>query len=192
MSSLLIACDGSCIGRKDETKMIGWAWADADGAWLSNGWKEGTNQRAELHALWSALKFHPTGDIKIQIDSMYALNCVSKWARGWESRGWRKADGEPVLNLDLIRPAYELLKRHKGEVEFMWVKGHLKNNEFPLNTEADKRACEGSARVRAQDFGGAGDFYLDSKGRRELKTENDFVKKVYGLVDVAGVPISAD
>jgi len=179
MSSLLIACDGSCIGNGKENAPVGWSWADENGNWLSNGWTHGTNQRAELHAIWSVLKFHPTGDLKIQMDSKYAINCVSNWAKGWEARGWTKANKEPVLNLDLIKPAYELLKKHEGNVEFMWVKGHLKSNEFPLNTLADKYAYEASSRVRDGLVSPSGEYYLDSKGRTTLAPEANFMKRTY-------------
>jgi len=55
--------------------------------------------------------------------------------RGWKAKGWRKADGKPVMNLDLLIEIDEAIvgRRHR----FEWVKGHANH---PLNEAADSRA----------------------------------------------------
>lgn len=57
------------------------------------------------------------------------------WARKWRSRGWRKADGEPVLNVDLWQQLLEILE--DMEVSFNWVRGHDGNE---LNERCDRLA----------------------------------------------------
>jgi ribonuclease HI len=177
--AIVIACDGS---SHDNGKggAIGWAWARDDGAWLSNGFYTGTNQRAELWAIWSVLTFHPNDDLIIQMDSQYALNVAQKWAAGWEKKGWIKSDKKPVMNLDLVKPILELTRNHNGSLIFQWVKGHRTDNLFPLNTEADIRAGEASqrAKVATKDLTGSLTTYLDSKGRTSMPQESKFMEQI--------------
>lgn len=176
---MLIACDGSSL-ENGKGGAIGWAWAREDGHWLSNGFYTGTNQRAELWAIWSVLRFHPKGDYTIQMDSQYALNIVEKWAPGWERKGWRKADGKPVMNLDLVKPILELKRAHQGKLTFEWVKGHRTDNAFPLNTTADLRAGEASRRAAkaTKNLEGSLTTYLDSKGRTTMAQEIKFMEQI--------------
>lgn len=167
----VVACDGSSH-QNGQGGPIGWAWARDDGAWLSNGFYTGTNQRSELWALWSVFTFHPKGSLVIQMDSQYALNVAEKWAYGWAKKNWIKADGKPVMNQDIIEPLLKLRLERKDPVEFQWVKGHRKDNAYPLNTEADIRAGEGSARAKsAHDLTTSLTLYRDSKGRTEMPQE---------------------
>ena len=57
------------------------------------------------------------------------------WLDSWQSRGWKKADGTPALNVDLWSVLTEQLKIH--DVEFIWVKGH---NNNPYNERCDRLA----------------------------------------------------
>jgi len=70
-----------------------------------------TNQRAELTALLESLRWaaaHPELKITIYTDSMYAINCTSKWGPGWKRKGWNRGSGEPLMNLDIIKPLVEI------------------------------------------------------------------------------------
>lgn len=179
---ILIACDGSSH-KKPNGEMrgaVGWAWAREDGHWQSSGWFEGTNQTAELNGLRSALLFHPTGHIVLQMDSQYALNVAQKWAYGWAKKGWVKSDGKPVLNRPIIEEILNLVSNRKDEITFQWVKGHMKDNRFPLNTLADKYAGEASARAKlAHDTASSLLLYRDSKGRERMPQELEMVKRIY-------------
>ena len=35
-------------------------------------------------------------------DSQYVINSLTKWMPGWKKKGWKKSDGKPVLNRDLL------------------------------------------------------------------------------------------
>ncbi len=50
------------------------------------------------------------------------IDSVTKWMPGWKRRGWRKSDGGPVLNRDLLEGIDEAMRGR--DVEFSWVKGH--------------------------------------------------------------------
>ena len=52
-----------------------------------------------------------------------------------EERGWRKADGKPVLNADLVKDLDAALAGRT--VRFEWVRGHVGH---PMNEAADSRA----------------------------------------------------
>ena len=101
MSSILVACDGS--SRRSAEGVVGqgaiaWAWAREDEHWYANGDTVGTNQKAELLALMTALLMHPNEHLTIQSDSKYALNVTESWMWGWQKKGWRKGDGETIVN----------------------------------------------------------------------------------------------
>lgn len=107
-----------------------------------------TNQRAELLALFHALRIVDEKKIPITIytDSMYGINCVSVWGSGWKKRGWKKADGKPVLHIDIIEPMitlYESLIEGKF-LTLKHVKGHQKTCTYEAygNSLADELATQ--------------------------------------------------
>lgn len=106
----------------------------------------GTNNTAELLALYEALSLAKTaiaaGDrVRIRADSQYAIKCISVWAKGWKKRGWRRPKNEPVKNLDIIQPAYELYCEVAADIELTHVKAHagIEGNEL-----ADRMAMKAS------------------------------------------------
>lgn len=174
----LIACDGSSH-QNGKGGPMGWAWARDDDSWLCNGFFTGSNQRAELWAIWSVLKFNPKGSLLVQLDSQYALNVTEKWALGWAKRNWIKTDGKPVLNRDIIEPILKLRMERQDPIEFQWVKGHRKDNAYPLNTMADIRAGEASERAKkATNLETSLDLYRDSKGRTVMPQELAMMRTV--------------
>jgi ribonuclease HI len=110
-----------------------------------------TNQRAELQALFHALRIvkEKSESITIYTDSMYAIHCVSKWATGWKARGWKKADGKTILHLDIIQPMiilYEEINKQKL-VKLQHVRGHqtVQTYEAIGNALADELATDSIA-----------------------------------------------
>lgn len=73
--------------------------------------------------------------LHILCDSQYVINSVSKWMPGWKRKGWRKADGKPVMNVELLQ---EIDRQLVGRaITFEWVKGHAGHD---MNEAADSRA----------------------------------------------------
>ena len=117
-----IFCDGACSGNGTSKAYGGWAWAFwpsaargepifCGGGKLETVGQAATNQRAELMALLESLRWaaaHPNLSITIYTDSMYAINCTTTWGPGWKRKGWTRGSGEPLLNLDLIKPLVEI------------------------------------------------------------------------------------
>lgn len=87
-----------------------------------------TNNKMEMQAAIAALKFfHASGQtesITLHTDSEYLINCVTKWVKGWKRKGWKKADGNPVQNQDLLEILDELNTR---QVNWQHVRGHSGN-----------------------------------------------------------------
>lgn len=133
--TITAAADGSALGNPGPA---GWAWYVNDDCWRAGGWPHGTNNQGELMAvldLFRATAHMPGEDLLILCDSQYVINAVTKWMPGWKRKGWRKADGKPVLNVDLLKDIDQALVGRK--YTFEWVRGHAGHE---LNEAADVRA----------------------------------------------------
>ena len=62
------------------------------------------------------------------------MNVLTKWASGWQRRGWKKTGG-PIKNLELVQAAYKLYT--ENPVELHWTRGHVGTE---LNEKADQTA----------------------------------------------------
>jgi ribonuclease HI len=129
--SVQIYCDGACEPNPGNAGSGVAVYRDGQVAELWYGLynPNGTNNTAELNALLAALlmaeKLIDAGEAaEILCDSTYALNCVSKWAAGWEKKGWRKADGE-IKNLGIIQSAYAVYTKIKSGLKLTHVRGHV-------------------------------------------------------------------
>ena len=132
--TITAAADGSALGNPGPA---GWAWYVDDANWGAGGWKHATNNQGELKAVLELFRAtaHLDDDLLILCDSQYVINSVTKWMKGWKAKGWRKGDGKPVMNLDLLKEIDEALAGRT--YRFEWVKGHVGH---PLNEAADIRA----------------------------------------------------
>jgi ribonuclease HI len=82
-----------------------------------------TNNRMELTAMIAGLEMiGPNDAVDVYSDSALVVNTLTKWAAGWEARGWRRKEGE-VLNLDLVQRAYQLAKE-RPRARIQWIKAH--------------------------------------------------------------------
>lgn len=132
--TITAAADGSALGNPGPS---GWAWYVDDNTWAAGGWTHGTNNIGELTAVLELFRStaHLDDDLLILCDSQYVINSVTKWMPGWKRKGWRKGDGKPVLNLELMKALDEAIAGRN--YRFEWVKGHAGH---PLNEAADVRA----------------------------------------------------
>jgi ribonuclease HI len=107
--------------------------------------KETTNNQMELMAAIVTLEqfqdCEPT-QLRIFSDSEYLVKGMTERIRGWEQRGWRKADGKPVENIGYWQSLKALAARHK--IEWRWVRGH-DGNEY--NEMANKLAQEAAKKI---------------------------------------------
>ena len=137
MKHVDIYTDGACRGNPGRG---GWGAVLVYGKIekeLSGGEIETTNNRMELTAAIEALSaLREPCEVTLTSDSKYLTDAVTLgWARSWQSRGWKRADKSPALNVDLWERLLHLLEIHN--VTFVWVKGH---DGHPYNERCDHLA----------------------------------------------------
>ena len=131
---IIAAADGSSLSNPGPA---GWAWFVDGDRWRAGGWPRGTNNMGELMAVLDLLEqtAGASDDLLVYCDSQYVINSVTKWMPGWKRKGWKKADGKPVLNVELLQAIDQAIAGRR--VTFEWVKGHAGHE---LNEAADVRA----------------------------------------------------
>ena len=131
-----IWCDGSCSPNPGPG---GWgAVIDRNGEReeISGASRDSTNNIMELTAAIEALKRIPAGSpAVVATDSRYVVDGITKWIAAWKRKGWRKADGKPVLNQEYW-VALDALARER-KLRWQWVEGHAGD---PGNERADALA----------------------------------------------------
>ena len=129
--TIIAAADGSALGNPGPA---GWAWYVDDSCWAAGGWAHGTNNMGELTGVLDLLQqtAHLDDDLVVICDSTYVINSVTKWMAGWKRRGWKKGDGKPVLNVEIMKAIDTAMQGRR--VRFEWVKGHTGHE---LNEAAD-------------------------------------------------------
>jgi ribonuclease HI len=102
--------------------------------------KKSTNIRMEAMALLEAMKLADGEECVIHTDSEFWINVITKWAPGWEKKGWKKSKGE-IKNLDLVKELYQVY--NDGSVTLVWVKAHVGTEENELADEWANKARKG-------------------------------------------------
>ena len=108
--------------------------------------KDSTNIRMEGFAMVAAIEYAGEEGCEIHSDSEFWINVLTKWAPGWEAKGWKKASG-PIQNLELVQKLYSLYKQYSPEL--IWVRGHV-GTEY--NEHADQWANT-AIQVKTNDSG---------------------------------------
>lgn len=142
-----IYCDGACDPNPGEagSGVALYRENSLEGLWYGLYNPQGSNNSAELNALFQALHFASEEigkgkEVQILCDSKYSINCVTNWAFSWEKKGWkRKTDGD-IKNLDIIQQAHMLFRGIKDDVDVSHVAAHMgiEGNEL-----ADRMAAFG-------------------------------------------------
>ncbi|MEQ6917785.1 ribonuclease H family protein [Halomonas aquatica] len=143
-----IYCDGACEPNPGDagSGMAIYRQGALAELWYGLHTSRGTNNTAELNAFLQALQVARDevakgASVRIHCDSTYTINAITKWAGGWKKRGWKKADGGPIKNPEIIQPTHELYESLKSAVTIAHVKGHagVEGNEL-----ADRMAMYGA------------------------------------------------
>lgn len=146
--TIIAAADGSALGNPGPA---GWGWYSDDDHWACGGWPNGTNNMGELMAVLDLLQqtAHLDEPLHVICDSTYVINSITKWMKGWKRKGWKKGDGKPVMNIEIMKALDAAMEGR--QVTFEWVKGHSGHR---LNEEADRLA---TTAAEAWKLGGAPD-----------------------------------
>ncbi len=99
-----------------------------------------TNIRMEGLAIVAALKDANGAPCEIRTDSEFWVNVITKWAPGWQAKGWVKKGGE-IKNLDIVKEVYPLYCQ--SQAKLVWVRGHVGQAGNELADEWANRARQG-------------------------------------------------
>jgi ribonuclease HI len=143
--------DGACInnGKRHAKASYAVVWPEHPAMNYAQRLRDGeehTNNRAEftavIHAFEQADEIDPGRNVPMLIytDSMLLINSLTKWMNAWKMNGWRKADGSPVANRDLLEVMHEHVSVRV--VKFRHVRAHTKKKDWESswNDYADRCA----------------------------------------------------
>ena len=147
MKTVEIYTDGACSGNPGVGGWCAILLYRGASKTISGYNKDTTNNRMELMAVIVALEtLKEPCKVTLTSDSKYVVDAIEKgWLDSWMSRGWKKADGKPALNVELWQRLTVQLNRH--EVNFVWVKGHAGH---PYNERCDRLAVAAIEKIRAE------------------------------------------
>jgi ribonuclease HI len=128
MNDIVVFTDGAAKGNPGPG---GWgvvsATPDGHVTELGGGARHTTNNQMELTAVIEALRHlrAASDTIAMHVDSTYVIRGITEWIHGWRRRGWRTADGQPVLNRELWEQLAELVDaRGRDGIAWHYVRGH--------------------------------------------------------------------
>jgi ribonuclease HI len=149
MTNFVYYTDGAATMKKSGGKYLreagGWAFILLnDGEEVSSqsgGCPLTTNNEMELYAIYASIRdfldnSHEGDTLTICSDSAYCIGIYTQWARNWQRKGWRKSDGKPIQNLEIVKATWNLINQI-DDINFKKVKGHSKDM---LNDKVDQLA----------------------------------------------------
>lgn len=121
---ITIFCDGASKGNPGPGAFASIIVSNGNVTELGGFEKETTNNRMELSAAISGLKFLDTNlEIDVYTDSRYLINGITKWIFAWQKNNWQTKTKEDVLNKDLWQDLVFLVKNKK--IKWHYVGGHI-------------------------------------------------------------------
>lgn len=121
-----IYTDGACLGNPGPG---GWGvvvyFTDGSVYEFGGAQRQTTNNRMEMQAATAALEFlaasPQTEPVPLYTDSEYLKKGITQWIHAWKRKGWKTAQGKPVLNQDLWQTLDRL---NSQQVQWHYVRGH--------------------------------------------------------------------
>ena len=141
LKSVELYIDGSCRGNP---RRGGWAAIlvyQGTKREFSGSEKQTNSDRMKLRAAIEGLRhLREPCRVSIECGSRYVVSAFNdNWLEEWQERGWRKANGRPILNKDLWHELLDEFAKH--DVRWIQVQGHAGN---PYNKRCHTlavRAC---------------------------------------------------
>ncbi len=136
-----IYCDGACSPNpgKSGTGIAVYEYGKVTSLYYGLYQANGTNNTAELNGLLSAFQLAEHFIVRdesislcILSDSKYSIDCITKWAKSWQAKGWTRGKGEAIKNLGLVQQCYAHYQKIQSNVRIRHVKGHanIEGNEL--------------------------------------------------------------
>ncbi|SEL54586.1 ribonuclease HI [Colwellia chukchiensis] len=138
-ADIAIYCDGACSPNpgKSGTGLAIYHQQQLIELWYGLYEPMGTNNTAELNGMLAAFKYAQAAikqgkTVQILSDSKYSIDCITKWAKGWQAKGWTRGKGEEIKNLAVIQQCFSLYQALKNQIIISHVKGHanIEGNEL--------------------------------------------------------------
>ncbi len=155
--TLIIYTDGASRGNPGKG---GWAaviLAGTEGAMeIAGNVDHATNNQMELAGVEAVLSDSGAlswqGPVIIHSDSMYVINGLTKWAKGWERNGWITSAKTPVENKKQWQHLLELMKAYGNRLSIEKVKGHAGDL---YNERCDELAVDAALGKKPKLFSGS-------------------------------------
>lgn len=126
----------------------GWAVTNRNRLLVKGSEPNTTNIQMEGRAIIEAMRYAAGAQVEINSDSQFWVKAITEWAPAWERKNWRKSNGDPVANVEMVQTAVYLYRISKTRL--IWVRGHNgdKGNELADHWAGTARV-EGMARPSA-------------------------------------------
>lgn len=124
-----------------------------------------TNQLSELLAIMYALEFIKDKSIDddiiyIYTDSLYSINCITKWCKNWQKNNWKNTKNKTIENYLLITRIYDFIKNFHKNIIFKHVRSHQNEpnkdsdsyQHWYGNNKADKLATSGTTIFNVEEY----------------------------------------
>lgn len=138
-ADIQIYCDGACSPNpgKSGTGLALYQHGKPTALYYGLYQPNGTNNTAELNGILMSLKLaqkqlESTNKVQILSDSKYSIDSITKWAKGWQAKGWTRGKREEIKNVELIKECFALYQVLKTQLIISHVKGHanIEGNEL--------------------------------------------------------------
>jgi ribonuclease HI len=138
-AEIQIYCDGACSPNpgKSGTGIAVYQQGKISVLYYGLYQANGTNNTAELNGLLYSFKLAKSyldkvEQVQVLSDSKYSIDCITKWAKGWQAKGWTRGKGEEIKNVNLIKECFSLYQEIKQKIVISHVKGHanIEGNEL--------------------------------------------------------------
>lgn len=158
-SDIEIYCDGACSPNpgKSGTGLAVYQQGQLTSLYYGLYLPNGTNNTAELSGLLSAFQIAKhfidkdnQQSICILSDSKYSIDAITKWAKGWQAKGWTRGKNEEIKNLALVQACYALYQKIKNNINVQHVKAHanIEGNELADRMAVMARKQQQQAMIR--------------------------------------------
>ena len=138
-AEIQIYCDGACSPNPGQsgTGLAVYQQGKISALYYGLYQANGTNNTAELNGLLYSMKLakkylETVEQVQILSDSRYSIDCITKWAKGWQAKGWTRGKGEEVKNVELVKECFAFYQEIKQKLIISHVKGHanIEGNEL--------------------------------------------------------------
>jgi len=158
-AEIQIYCDGACSPNpgKSGTGLALYQQGKVSALYYGLYNPNGTNNTAELNGMLMSFKLaqkqlQTVSKVQILSDSKYSIDSITKWAKGWQVKGWTRGRGEEIKNVALIKECFTLYQALKSQLIISHVKGHanIEGNELADRMAVLARKQQQEALVRYQ------------------------------------------